>query len=73
MPSSFFQRPRSRGGTAGDFGRGEAIRQEYEAEADGTPWEEMEQKIRAGEYKPGPRDSWAAQMLYKLLKQGGDL
>ncbi len=57
-----------------DFGRGESIRNEYEPDAEsGMAWEEMEAKIRAGEYKPGPNDSWPAQMLYKLLKQGGDL
>lgn len=35
-------------------------------------WSEMEREIRAGRYTPTSRDPWAAQVLYKLLKDNNE-
>lgn len=42
-------------------------------ENDGPKFEELEAKIRAGEYKPKGEDPWTAHILYQNLKALGEI
>lgn len=40
----------------------------------GAPtFEDLEHKIRAGAYKPKPKDPWTAHMLYQSLRDLGEI
>lgn len=44
-----------------------------ESEASNSRFDELEPKIRAGEYKPTSSDPWHAHVLYNLLKDLGKI
>ena len=47
---------------------------EDDEEEDDTPsFDDLEAKIRAGKYKPKPKDPWNAHILYQALQDLGDI
>lgn len=42
-------------------------------EDDGPKFEDLEAKIRAGEYRPKEKDPWTAHILYQNLKALGEI
>jgi hypothetical protein len=47
--------------------------EDFEVENDGPTFEDLEDKIRSGKYKPKASDPWTAHILYQNLRSLGEI